>query len=196
VTRGPESKNALFIDSDVRIFEGDEARRRLAEKNDARFLEGSRGVVQVDRERWSEAQRYERRTWMENECLSMDDHNRTYLGSFRGYQALRGTEFERGIELGCGPFTNMRLILEHARVKEVHLLDPLAADYQDHPFCRYRAGRMGGVRAMRLGSAMASWRSRRPGRPTRASRGHGHRGLRAGQVIRPRGDDQRPRALS
>jgi SAM-dependent methyltransferase len=156
----PESaRDALFIDSEIRVFEGDEARARLAGTNDARFLEGERGVVRVDRERWEEAQRYERRTWMENLRFAADDHNREYLDPFRDYAALRGRSFERAIELGCGPFTNMRLVLERADVREVHLLDPLAADYLHHPLCRYRGGRLGGLKAVLSARALPSWRA-------------------------------------
>jgi SAM-dependent methyltransferase len=152
-------RDALFIDSRVRVFEGDEARRRLAETNDSRFLEGERGVVRVDGARWEEAQVYERRTWMQDLRFVADDHNRDYLVPFRDYQALADRTFERAIELGCGPFTNMRLILERASVREVHLLDPLANDYLMHPFCRYRGGRLGGLRAVLSPGALLSWRN-------------------------------------
>jgi SAM-dependent methyltransferase len=158
VSRPIDTRDALFVDSEVRVFEGEEARQRLAETNDGRFLEGARGVVRVDRERWTEAQRYERRTWMENERLAADDHNREYLLPFRGYEALRDATFERGIELGCGPFTNLRLILERTRVREIHLLDPLIPDYLHHPFCRYRGARLGGIGAV-LPGAMSRLRS-------------------------------------
>lgn len=152
-------RNALFIDSDVRVFEGEEAWRRLSDKNDSRFLEGDRGVVQVDRARWEEAQRYERLTWMEHLRHAADDHNRDYLGPFQNYAALRGRTFDRAIELGCGPFTNMRLVLEHAEVRDVHLLDPLAIDYLQHPLCRYRGGRLGGLKAVLSPQALRSWRA-------------------------------------
>jgi SAM-dependent methyltransferase len=143
---GPaRDRDALFIDEDLGVHEGAEACSRLADRSDARFVEGARGVVRVDPERWAEAQRYEKRTWMERGAGAFDDHNRAYLGPFRNYEALRGRVFGRAIELGCGPFTNMRLVLESARVEEVHLLDPLARDYLSHPHCRYRRRRLGGL---------------------------------------------------
>jgi SAM-dependent methyltransferase len=99
---------------------------------------------------------------MQDLRLASDDHNRDYLVPFRAYQALTGRTFERAIELGCGPFTNMRVILERARVRHVHLLDPLAKDYLQHPFCRYRGGRLGGLKAVLSPTALPSWRRPAP----------------------------------
>lgn len=135
----------VFVDRDVRVHHGEAARTLLEETNDLRFYEAGRGVVRVDERRWSDAQRYERKTWMELGLRQSDDRNREHVARFGGYEALRGRTFQRAIELGCGPFTNMRLILEIAEVDEVHLLDPLVLDYVEHPLCRYRGGRLGGL---------------------------------------------------
>lgn len=150
--------NRIFIDSDAHVFQGDEASERLARRSDTRFYEPGRGVARVDRERWEEAQRYERTTWMKLNRGALDDRNRAHLRRFFGYEALAGRRFERAIELGCGPFTNLRLILQVASARSIHLLDPLIRDYVDHPQCRYRGGRLGGVlRAPTLESLLA-WR--------------------------------------
>src|SRR5262249_52947134 len=53
-----------FVDDNIREYHGAAAAQRLAEKNDSRFLT-PQGILQVDRERWTEAQRYEKKTWME-----------------------------------------------------------------------------------------------------------------------------------
>ncbi len=135
----------LFVDHDVRVHRGDEAKKLLEDTNDLRFYEAGRGVVRVDTRRWDEAQRYERKTWMELCLRASDDRNRDHLARFGGYEALRGTPFRRAIEVGCGPFTNLRYILNVAKVAEIHLLDPLILDYVVHPLCRYRTGRLGGV---------------------------------------------------
>jgi SAM-dependent methyltransferase len=135
----------LFVDADVSVHHGDDAAALLERKNDARFFEAGRGVVRIDRERWTDAQRYERKTWMELNLRANDDHNREHLARFAGYEALRGARFRRAIELGCGPFTNLRLILDLADVQEIHLLDPLVRDYVKHPLCRYHGGRFGGI---------------------------------------------------
>jgi SAM-dependent methyltransferase len=140
----PENE-PLFVDQDVRIHRGDAARTLLQRTNDVRFYEAGRGVVRVDQQRWSEAQRYERRTWMELGLRASDDRNRDHVARFREYRPLAGIRFKRAIELGCGPFTNLRYILEVALADRVHLLDPLIRDYVRHPLCRYRGGRLGGI---------------------------------------------------
>ena len=152
-----EKPAPLFVDRDVQVFEGEAARERLERTNDARFVDGDLGVVAVDDARWREAQAYERRTWMEIGLSAADDHNREYLQWFEDYAPLRGRHFERAIELGCGPFTNLRLILQVARARRVHLLDPLAEDYLRHPHCRYRGRRLGGALSG-LRSLGRSWR--------------------------------------
>ncbi len=135
----------LFIDEDVRVFQGADAAARLAQRNDVRFFEPERGVVRVDEARWSEAQAYERKTWIERNRNALDDRNREHRARFSGYRVLAGKTFDRGVELGCGPFTNLRLVLEVAKVRQVHLLDPLVLEYTNHPHCRFRGGRFGGV---------------------------------------------------
>jgi SAM-dependent methyltransferase len=143
----PKDREAsqLFIDENVGVHEGDEAAALLQRRNDARYYEPGRGVVRVDRGRWTDAQRYERKTWMELNLRASDDHNRKHLACFSGYEPLRGKRFRRGIELGCGPFTNLRLILGVAEVQDIHLLDPLVREYVRHPLCRYRGSRFGGL---------------------------------------------------
>lgn len=101
--------------------------------------------MRVDQRRWAEAQHYERNTWLEKGLSLISDRNEHHGEFFVSYAPLRGRVFERSIELGCGPFTNMRLILEYCHVGEIYLLDPLLSDYMAHPFCRYRGGRLGGV---------------------------------------------------
>ncbi len=135
----------LFVDADVNVHRGKDAATRLERQNDARYYEAGRGVVRIDSERWAEAQRYERKTWMELNLRANDDHNRRHLARFGGYEALRDRSFRRGIELGCGPFTNMRLILGLAEIHDIHLLDPLVRHYVNHPLCRYHGSRFGGI---------------------------------------------------
>lgn len=136
---------SLFVDRNLDVHRGAEATSLLKDTNDLRFYEPGRGVVRVDARRWNEAQRYERKTWMELNLRASDDRNREHMARFGGYEALRGIPFRRAIELGCGPFTNLRYILDVARVAEIHLLDPLILEYVLHPLCRYRTSRLGGV---------------------------------------------------
>jgi SAM-dependent methyltransferase len=136
----PPASKQLFIDETVTVHQGQDAAQRLAAHNDLRFFEPGKGIARVDRARWEEAQRYERRTWMELNRGAVEDRNQVHAARFAGYEALAGRAFPRAIELGCGPFTNLRHVLEVANVGEVHLLDPLAKSYLDHPGCRYRGG--------------------------------------------------------
>src|SRR5206468_351317 len=101
------------------------------------YLDPKDGVVRVPKQRWQQAQRYERETWMVANTAASDDRNSAHYGGFRGYEALRGRTFLRAIELGCGPFTNLRLIGRTCTIAQCSLLDPLIKDYLNHPHCTY-----------------------------------------------------------
>jgi glycosyltransferase involved in cell wall biosynthesis/SAM-dependent methyltransferase len=128
----------LFISPDVQISEGLEADSLLREKNDLRFYSPKDGIIVVDRARWEEAQAYEERTWLVLNRSTDDDRNVYHSQQFNFYSSIKGKTFENVIELGSGPFTNLRLILEHIRAKNIYLLDPLAERYLDHPHCTYK----------------------------------------------------------
>jgi SAM-dependent methyltransferase len=52
-------------------------------------------------------------------------------------------KIKTAIELGCGPFTNIRTIIDLLPdLEELHLLDPLINDYLDHPNCKYKNKKM------------------------------------------------------
>jgi SAM-dependent methyltransferase len=130
----------VHIDEKVRILTDEAARQVLAQENDSAFVDPVRGITRVTRERWMTAQRAERTHWMDLGIRAMDDRNFEHLSHFDGYGALRGMRFERAIELGCGPFTNLRLIADVCSVGECDLLDPLIDEYVGHPYCRYSRG--------------------------------------------------------
>lgn len=142
--RAPDN-DGFFIDEHRRVVLGEEAARLVEEKGEQRFLDTDRGVVLVSNQRWQEAQRYEARTWMQAGRFAVDDRNDHHSARFAGYGALRGAHFARAIELGCGPFTNMRIILGKCAIDELSLLDPLAETYLRHHFCAYSGGRIGGL---------------------------------------------------
>ena len=137
------SEEAVFVDENRNVIKGEKA-LELIQARTLDAIDLSKGVIRVDADRWQEAQRYERRTWMEG-IAAMSDRNEDHEASFGGYRALAGKRFASAIELGCGPFTNMRKILMHCAVGDIHLLDPLALDYLKHPFCRYKHRMLGGV---------------------------------------------------
>ncbi len=57
-----------------------------------------------------------------------DDWNHWWAQKFDGYRGIP-TEGRNAIELGCGPFTNMRIILQDRSFKHVVCSDPLIKEY-------------------------------------------------------------------
>jgi SAM-dependent methyltransferase len=123
----------IHIDSNVHILTDEEARQALERENDQEFLTEDQGIVRVPRDRWQTAQTTERKHWMNLGIGSDTDRNQEHFSSFGGYEVLAGESFAQAIELGCGPFTNLRLIADVCRVGECTLLDPLIESYLSHP---------------------------------------------------------------
>jgi len=133
------------VDEDGNVLTGREAAMQVQAKNDMRYLQREQGVIEIDMDRWTEAQRYERRTWMEGAGLNArEDRNTEHEEHFENYAAIQGRYFGNAIEIGCGPFTNMIRILKHVRCGKVTLLDPLIEHYLSHPHCTYKRKRLGG----------------------------------------------------
>jgi SAM-dependent methyltransferase len=132
-----DDEKYLFVDEQLHILKGDEAAEALREQSDAAYLDPSGGVSKVPRQRWQQAQRYERDTWMVANADASDDRNDAHLLGFDGYASLSGRTFQHAIELGCGPFTNLRLIGQHCTIERCSLLDPLITEYLNHPHCTY-----------------------------------------------------------
>ena len=95
--------------------------------------------MNVTRDRWQAAQLAELNCWSTGDGANMcNDRNIDHMRRFRCYDAIDSFYFPAAIELGCGPFTNMRFIRPVvAGIGEIHLLDPLASDYYGHKWCRY-----------------------------------------------------------
>lgn len=83
---------------------------------------------QVSEARWRAAQSFEQRFAAESIALG-DDWNRWWYAAFDGHRVLHGQRFEDVLEVGCGPHTNMRLILPHIRLGRLWLEDPLIDHY-------------------------------------------------------------------
>ena len=127
-----------FITISHDIFEGERAAELLEKCNDKKYLT-SDGIIKVDKERWDIAQQYERNIWMQKYTSAADDRNKIHEILFLGYDDLQRYHFKNVIEIGCGPFTNMRIILQHInRPQKIVLLDPLVSDYLKHPNCSYK----------------------------------------------------------
>jgi len=104
----------------------------------------------VDRERWQRAQAWERDFWLHEQTalarygknylwrlLSLfgivekyrgDDSNRWWKQRFDNYSFLPGA-VDNALEVGCGPYTNIRLISEVCRPQHLFLSDPLIRTY-------------------------------------------------------------------
>jgi SAM-dependent methyltransferase len=126
-----------YVDEQVNIYTGEEAEKHLADNNDAHFVAAGKGIVRVTVDRWKTAQAAETIHWMKLGLGSEDDRNFEHLVNFGGYESLRGRHFKNAIELGCGPFTNLRLIATRAAIDRASLLDPLIERYLDHPSRKY-----------------------------------------------------------
>jgi SAM-dependent methyltransferase len=129
----------IFIDKEIRVVHGQMAEQMIKEKNDSKYIEND-SILKVDIDRWRDAQYYERKTWMVQGLGFSDDRNYEHFNEFEGYVSLtKNTQsIKNVIELGCGPFTNLRTL--HTllpNIEEVHLLDPLLNDYLSHPNCSY-----------------------------------------------------------
>lgn len=132
----------MFIDKELNIFYDDVAKELIDKKNDSIFL-NDESIVLVSEERWLEAQNYERKTWMVSNKHISDDRNYEHYNRFNSYNELvnyqKNNKIETVIELGCGPFTNLRTILNKLpNLIRIDLLDPLLNDYLDHPNCFYK----------------------------------------------------------
>jgi SAM-dependent methyltransferase len=108
--------------------------------------------LKVSEDRWQQAQRFELGIWSDIYALyhtgrrarlmrllrlltlrrpapvEMDAWNHWWAEKFEGYHFLPD-QIENAIELGCGPFTNMRLILPGRQIGHVFCSDPLARRY-------------------------------------------------------------------
>jgi hypothetical protein len=126
-----------FIDENVKILTGQNAKKALEAKNDEAFISTNKGIIKVPLPRWKEAQRAEGVHWMKRGIGCLQDRNDFHAASFDNYRVLRNNRFKNVIELGCGPFTNLRIIGTKCQITQCALLDPLIKDYLSHPFCSY-----------------------------------------------------------
>jgi SAM-dependent methyltransferase len=110
----------------------------------------------VSLERWQEAQRWEQAFWDRlnvpppwwkralrpllvvaglrppRGIQEFDDRNNWWKSKFDNYSSLP-SHFERVLELGCGPYTNVRLIRQTRSITHLHCSDPLAHRYITYP---------------------------------------------------------------
>lgn len=131
-------KLPLYVASQIEVYFAGEALNKLMQDNDARFA-GAHGITRVDAARWQRAQEYERDTWLIHAREWDDDKNVAHAQKFDDYKALPD-DLGDFIELGCGPFTNARVIFRTHTAQSATLLDPLIKDYRQLTNCPYRFG--------------------------------------------------------
>lgn len=103
--------------------------------DDTKYAEDGK-IIKVDHERWIAAQQYEEKTWIENFHLG-DDWNNWWKEKFDSYSIIEkhfGDGELDALEVGCGPFTNVRLIEECVyNIKSITCSDPLIETYKKLP---------------------------------------------------------------
>ncbi len=85
-------------------------------------------ITKVDTERWRAAQKFELE-FAQHAVNSGDDYNYWWYSAFKNYEPVHGLMLENVLEVGCGPHTNVRLILPHIQYKNLWLEDPLIRSY-------------------------------------------------------------------
>ncbi len=127
-----------YVDEQAIVRESED--KKIMAKTDEQFITDN-GIVEVSEDRWREAQRYEYGEWMVRGLQAQDDRNELHAENFNQYRDIKKGNIKSAIELGCGPFTNMRLIYSKLNLPvstSITLLDPLADEYMNHPHCTYR----------------------------------------------------------
>lgn len=102
--------------------------------------------LKVSDSRWQKAQKWELAFWQEQHRglarglktvarsvlpgieIVCDDWNLWWAEHFDHYRILP-ERLDNAVELGCGPYTNMRLVLEERQVRHACCSDPLAKHY-------------------------------------------------------------------
>jgi len=132
----------IHVDENVTIRTNEEADIAFLTENDIAYYDEKKGIAKVPKERWEKAQRTERKHWMEIGKDSKDDRNFYHLQKFDYYKSIKNKLFKHALEVGCGPFTNLRIIANQTIIKKCSLTDPLINDYLTHENCSYTKKRL------------------------------------------------------
>jgi SAM-dependent methyltransferase len=150
----------IFITENVQTFVDDAASPLLESKSDIQYFDSvERGIHKVPAERWSLAQRYERKTWMEFSLSAKDDRNHEHFKRFNSLDSIKNEllKINSIIELGCGPFTNLRLLSNMLTKPQQVLLDPLINDYINHEHCPYKLSTLNDNKVALINSSIESF---------------------------------------
>ena len=133
---GGKMNNPIWIGSPIDVRHDEAALAALETENDAKYWSDESGIIKVDSDRWLKAQEYERDTWMRYATDASSDRDADHLSLFDNYDVL---PYILGdiLEIGCGPFTQTRVILRGREASSITLLDPLLDHYKSHQYCAY-----------------------------------------------------------
>jgi SAM-dependent methyltransferase len=134
----------LWIGSPSDVRSGDQAKDAIRTQNDAKYYDPTNGITKVDYERWVAAQKYEASGWMDCWQGVCDDRSHEHFQHFDGYRNLK-KHLGNTLEVGCGPFTQLKTILNGRAASRITLLDPLIRRYLEHPNCSYKTGYLNGL---------------------------------------------------
>lgn len=133
----------IWIGSPIDVRTGTEAAAALATINDNQFMTPA-GIVRVTTDRWRLAQKFEETYWMTHALGATCDRSEEHASCFNHYRCLP-ENLGTMLEAGCGPFTQVAMILGSGHTADfVMLVDPLASEYLKHPNCAYKNKMMGG----------------------------------------------------
>lgn len=147
----------IFINENAETFLDEAAAPMLENKNDLEFFDHEDGGIhKVSAKRWTTAQKYEKTGWMERDPNAKDDRNFDHFDRFGSLDSIKDELFQKKsiIELGCGPFTNLRLFSDKLNKPQVALLDPLVNDYINLENCSYKTGSINGLAATLICSSI------------------------------------------
>jgi len=133
-----------FVSKNREKLFGDDAIGALKVQNDSKYYNPEKGVVAIDKSRWLDAQQAEKNVWLRDFKNLNSDANQLKRSNFDDYEFIKGMNFTNAIELGCGPFTNLRYIMKLITSKNIHLLDPLLNNYLKKDNCAYQKVEGGG----------------------------------------------------
>lgn len=137
---------------DVRT--GDDALDAIRQESDAHYYDQTYGVVRVPLARWRKAQGYESRGWLHCWSDQNDDRSGEHAEVFKNYEALK-PDLGHVCEVGCGPFTQLKRIIQGRSASRITLLDPLLSSYRKLRHCSYRDGKFLGFPHTTLRNEMA-----------------------------------------
>jgi SAM-dependent methyltransferase len=106
--------------------------------------------VRTTADSWEAAQVEERREWRRQQTIPyiimrairrrsiapqvlFEDWNEWWKQRFHDYK-LVPLKQSTVVEIGCGPYTNVRLMLQTHQIENIYCIDPLAEDYKTLPF--------------------------------------------------------------